>query len=224
MTRWLRIPGLAPYADVHALQRRLVDERAAGTVDDTVLLLEHAETITLGRARGADASVLAAGGVPVVAVERGGDATWHGPGQLVVYPILGLDGARRDLHRHLRALEDAIIAWLRGDFGLDAGRDPRNTGVWLPCPDGERRKVASIGIACRRWVTWHGLAVNLSPELARIAAIRPCGFDADIMTRLADHTPRPPTIAEAAEALAPHLAATLGIPAGPMEVRAVAAI
>lgn len=218
MTRWWRIPGRAAYADVHALQRRLVDARAAGEAPDTVLFAEHDETITLGRARGADASVLDAGGVPVIAVERGGDATWHGPGQLVAYPIVALEGPRRDLHHHLHALEDAIIAWLTQDFGLDAQRDPRNTGVWLPCPDGERRKVASIGIACRRWVTWHGLAVNLSPDLGRIAVIRPCGFDATIMTRLADHVPLAPTIAEAATALAPRLAATLGIDPGAIEV------
>ena len=217
MTRWWRLPGRAPYAEVHALQRRLVDARAAGAAPDTVLFVEHEETITLGRARGADASVLDAAGVPVIAVERGGDATWHGPGQLVAYPIVGLDGPRRDMHRHLHALEDAIIAWLTEDFGLAAQRDPRNTGVWLPCPDGERRKVASIGIACRKWVTWHGLAVNLTPDLARIAAIRPCGFDATIMTRLADHVPRAPTIDEAAAALAPRLAATLGIALGPVE-------
>lgn len=210
MTRWWRLPGLTPYADAHALQRQLVDARAAGMIPDTVLFVEHEETITLGRARGADASVLAAGDVPVVPVERGGDATWHGPGQLVAYPIVQLDGPRRDLHRHLHALEDAITAWLREDYALDAGRDPRNTGVWLPCADGATRKVASIGIACRKWVTWHGLAVNLDNDLGRQRALRPCGFDADIMTRLADHRPAP-SIDAAIAALRPRLAATLGL-------------
>lgn len=188
MARILRLPGLSPYAGVHALQRSLVTRRAAGEIEDTVLLLEHEPTITVGRARGAAGNVLAPEGIPVVDVERGGDVTWHGPGQLVAYPIVQLEGPRRDLHRHLRDLEDAVMLTLRR-AGLDGVRDPRNTGVWLTDPDGVVRKACSVGIACKRWVTWHGLALNVDTELAWFERIRPCGFDADVMTTVARSRP-----------------------------------
>lgn len=180
-----RLPGPAPYAEVHALQQDLVDQRVRGQIPDTVLLVEHTETITVGRARGAAHNVLAPGDVPVVSVERGGDVTWHGPGQLVAYPIVALTGARADLHDHLHRLEDAVIGLL-AELGLAGVRDPRNTGVWLANPPGPARKVAAIGIACRRWVTWHGLALNVCPDPAAFARIRPCGFEPDTVTRVVD--------------------------------------
>lgn len=189
--RVCRLPGLSRYTDVHALQERLVAGRAADALD-TLLLLEHAPTVTIGRKQGAAANVLAPDGVEVVTVERGGDVTWHGPGQLVAYPIIRLEGARQDLRRHLWLLEQAVIGLL-SRLGLSPTRDPRNTGVWLPCPDGELRKVCSLGVACRGWVTWHGLALNVHNDPAGFARIRPCGFGADVMTRLADHVdPCPP--------------------------------
>ena len=197
------LTGWSEYREVHALQQRLVAMRAEGGVPDVILALEHAEVITVGRARGAAASVLDAGDVPVVAVERGGDTTWHGPGQRVVYPIIQLAGARADLHLHLRALEEGAIAALAAG-GLVAGRDPRNTGAWVG-----RRKVCSVGIACRRWVTWHGLALNLTVDRTRFRRIRPCGFDAEIMTTVADEGGRP----EAVDAALPGaVAAALGVP------------
>lgn len=189
----MTLPGLQPYADVHALQQALVDARARGERGDVVLALQHAPVLTVGRGRGAEGGVVDPGGVPVVQVERGGLATWHGPGQLVAYPIVALEGDRRDLHRHLRSLEDAVSDVLTG-LGLAPQRDPRNTGVWLPCADGGVRKVCSVGIACRRWVTWHGLALNVDPDPAVWARLRPCGFDADVMTRLADHLDPCPAI------------------------------
>lgn len=192
MARFFYLTGLTPYREAHELQRTLVERRGRGEIEDVVLLLQHEETITIGRSRGALESVLAPGGVPVVEVERGGDATWHGEGQLVAYPILKLSGPWADLHRYLRALEQSVIDLL-ADRGLSADRDPRNAGVWLPCADGERRKVCSVGIACRRWVSWHGIALNVDPDLTRFQKIRPCGFGADIMTRLSDHlSPCPP--------------------------------
>ena len=203
--RVVRLPGLVPYAEGHALQRELVEQRIRGEIPDTVILLEHAPVITLGRKAGAEASVIDAGDWPVVRVERGGDATWHGPGQLVAYPIVALEGERRDLHRHLRQLEEAVIALL-GDLGLNGVRDPRNTGVWLPSADGPPRKVCSIGIACRRWVSWHGLALNVDPDPAAFLRLRPCGFDPDVMTRLADHLDPCPSV----DALAGPLADALG--------------
>lgn len=176
------------YADAHALQRALVEDRIADRIPDTVVLLEHADTITVGKSRGAGANVLDAGGIPVVEVERGGDVTWHGPGQLVAYPIV----RTTDLHAHLRALEHAVIEVLAG-LGLEGGRDPRNSGVWLG-PPGSGHKVCSVGIACRRWVTWHGLALNVDPDLERFRRIRPCGFDPSVMTRIADHRSPCPSV------------------------------
>jgi len=192
--------GQSPYAPVLALQEALVAGRRDGSVaDDVVLLLEHQETITLGRKRGAEGNVLAAGDVPVISISRGGDATWHGPGQLVAYPIVALEGPAQDLHAHLHHLEDAVVELLAG-MGIESGTDPRNTGVWLDDPDGERRKVCSIGIACRKWVTFHGLALNVDVDLGGFAKINPCGFGAEIMTTLVGRTDR--TVHDLAKALA----------------------
>jgi lipoyl(octanoyl) transferase len=194
-TRWLG-RGVS-YEQGHRLQLELLDARVRGEIPDTILLLEHADTITVGKARGAALNVLDAGPIPVVTVERGGDVTWHGPGQLVAYPIVGT----RDLHAHLRALEQSVIDVL-ADRGLAAQRDPRNSGVWLPSADGPPRKVCSVGIACRRWVTWHGLALNIDADLARFRTIRPCGFDAETMTRVADHLSPCPALLDWVEPLA----------------------
>lgn len=207
MTRVIWLEGLAGYAAVHALQERLVAEVAAGG-PDVILLLEHAETITVGRGRGAAENVLVAGEVPVVSVERGGDVTWHGPGQLVAYPIVRLEGERRDLRGHLRRLEAAVIALLT-PLGLAAAPDPRNAGVWLPVSGEPPRKVCSVGVAVRQWVTWHGLALNVSPSLEGFARIRPCGFGSEVMTRLQDHLDPCPTVPGLASPLAHRLAEAL---------------
>ena len=217
--RWLRLAGQVPYARVHALQKQLLQARIDGSIPDTVLLLEHQPTITVGRARDALTNVLDPGDTPIVQVERGGDVTWHGPGQLVAYPIVDLRGRREDLHLHLHSLEDAVIRTL-AELGLDAGRDDRNTGVWLPREDGAPQKVCSIGIACRRWVTWHGLALNVDPDLLAFARINPCGFQAEVMTRLVDHRPDL-TLDGLVEPLAAHLATTLDIEPGPVHTVAL---
>lgn len=187
--------GRIGYAEAHALQERLVAERAEGAIGDVVLVCEHDPVFTVGRKKGAAANVLDPGDTPVVEVERGGDVTWHGPGQVVAYPILRLDGERRDLHAHLHRLEDVMIA-VCARFGLAAGRDPRNTGAWIG-----GRKVGSIGIACRRWVTWHGLALNADPDLSWFARIHPCGFEATIMTSMARELGRPVDVAAVRDAL-----------------------
>lgn len=207
--RWIRLEGRSAYAEVHALQERLVESVRAGG-PEVVLLLEHAPTITLGRARGAAGSVLVPGEVPVVAVERGGDATWHGPGQLVAYPILRLEGARQDLHDHLRRLEVAGVSLLAG-LGVSSGRDPRNTGVWIGEGEGAQ-KVMSIGVAVRGWVTWHGLALNVDLDLGDFARLRPCGMAADVMTRLADHLHPCPTVDALVRPLAEALSVALERP------------
>lgn len=134
--------------------------------------------VTLGRKQTAPANVLARD-MPVVEIERGGDVTYHGPGQLVGYPILQLDGDERDLHAYLRNLEEALIRAC-AELGLRAGRREGLTGVWI---DGAR-KIASLGIAVRKWVTYHGFALNVSTDLSRFTAINPCGLDAAVMTSL----------------------------------------
>jgi lipoyl(octanoyl) transferase len=180
-----------------------VAARQAGTIADTLILVEHPEVITLGRSA-KSANVLAAGDVPVVAIERGGDVTFHGPGQLVAYPIFLLREHERDLHRYLRGLEEAVIRAV-ADFGLCALRIPGRTGVWLP-PTDTPRKLASIGVAVRKWVTLHGLALNVNTNLARFAAINPCGFPAGVMTSMARELGRPLDLAAVGQQLSRHLA------------------
>ena len=169
---WL---GQVEYREAWDLQRELATLRAAGLIGDGLLLLEHPPTITLGRGfhpehllRSPDA--LAEAGVALVETDRGGDATYHAPGQLVGYPILDLSTRGRDVHAYLRDLEGCLIAAL-GDLGLDARRLPPHTGVWL----GDA-KVCAIGIKVSKWVTQHGFALNCSPDLAGFGSIVPCGI------------------------------------------------
>jgi lipoate-protein ligase B len=172
--------GRTAYRKAWEEQRRRVEERHAGRVGDALLVVEHEPVITVGR--GTKGGFLAGGSAPVdvFEVERGGQATWHGPGQIVVYPIVKLAAGRRDLHAWMRVLEQAVIDTV-ADCGLATDRRPGATGVWV---DGQR-KLCSIGVAARRWVTWHGLALNHDPDLSQFAAIQPCGFDAGVMTSLA---------------------------------------
>ncbi|MCK6447698.1 MAG: lipoyl(octanoyl) transferase LipB [Planctomycetes bacterium] len=173
--RW----GRTTYADAHARQEELVRRRIAGEVGDTLVLTEHEPVITLGRKTPRDAEY--AGSIPLVEVERGGEATYHGPGQLVGYPIVLLEDQRRDLHRYLRDLEEVVIRVL-AELGVTGGRKPGLTGVWI----GER-KVCSLGVAVRRWVAWHGFALNVTTDLDAFRGFKPCGLDAQVMTRVADH-------------------------------------
>jgi len=183
----------APYAAVHALQERLVEERGAGHSPDVILVGEHARVVTLGRGVKQPPRPLP---IPVVAVERGGQATWHGPGQLVAYPIVSLADQRLGVRDYLRALEEATRRVL-AEAGLESVRHEGRTGVWV----GER-KIASIGVAVRRRVTWHGLALNVAPDLADFGLIEPCGFAPSVMTSLAEQLGgRAPPIAQVRAAL-----------------------
>ncbi|MCA9514074.1 MAG: lipoyl(octanoyl) transferase LipB [Myxococcales bacterium] len=185
--------GTASYEAVLAAQRRLVALRARDRdAPDRLLLVEHPPTITLGRRRTSGDNVVAAGDTPVVQVERGGDVTWHGPGQLVGYPIFALrEGPERDLHGVLRRLEDALIAVLRDGVGLDADRRPGFTGVWC-----RGRKLVSIGVAVSQWVTFHGFALNVDPDLAEFQRINPCGLEAGVMGSIRSLGARVPARAE----------------------------
>ena len=185
------------------LQRDLVAARQADAIPDTLIMVEHPEVITLGRSA-KTANVVAPGDIPVVAIERGGDVTFHGPGQLVAYPIFLLREGERDLHRYLRGLEEVVMRTV-ADFGLPALRVPRRTGVWLG-PEDAPRKLASIGVAVRKWVTLHGLALNVNTDLARFAAINPCGYPASVMTSMARELGRPLDLGEVKRQMTSHLA------------------
>jgi len=173
--------GRVPYDRALDWQRTLAQARIDGRLEeDLLLLLEHPPVVTLGRtAQGAH--VLRPEGVDVVEVERGGDVTFHGPGQLVGYPIFDLHGPpyRQDLHWYLRTLEDALIAAL-AELGIPAERKTGYTGVWTGAGGG--RKIASIGVHVKQWVTWHGFALNVTTDLAQFERIVPCGIPGVEMT------------------------------------------
>jgi lipoyl(octanoyl) transferase len=169
--------GLMPYGEGLALQRSLVEERRAGVIGDTLLLLEHPHVITLGvRGDGgrshllAAAETLASRGVELHETGRGGDITYHGPGQLVGYPIFDLKPDRCDVHRYVRDLEEVLIR-TASDYGIQAGRIDKLTGVWV----GDE-KLAAIGVRIARWITSHGFALNVTTDLDYFKLIVPCGI------------------------------------------------
>jgi lipoate-protein ligase B len=170
--------GVVPYGDALAWQRDLAQARIERRIPhDLLLLLEHPPVVTLGR-NSHDAHVLRPAGVEVFEVERGGDVTFHGPGQLVGYPIIDLSGYKQDLHWYLRTLEQALIGALE-TLGIRAERNPGYTGVWT-----QGRKIASIGIHVKQWVTWHGFALNVATDLAEFQRIVPCGIPGVEMTSI----------------------------------------
>ena len=171
--------GMVDYTAALELQNAMVAARIRDTIGDTLLLLEHPHVYTLGR--GADASYItdATGGVPIHRVSRGGQVTYHGPGQIIGYPIVKLNGARRDVSRYLRKLEQALITALR-EYEIEAARGDGMTGVWAGA-----RKIASIGVGIRRWVTMHGFALNVTTDLSYFDAIVPCGIEGCRMTSIA---------------------------------------
>lgn len=176
--------GLTPYETVWAQQTALVEKRLAEELGDTILLGEHPPVITLGRNTHAENLLNPA--IPVVSTERGGDVTYHGPGQLIAYPIFRLPPGRRDLHRYLRDLEEVIILSL-AQFGLQGTRNSGWTGVWVSSSatgNAEMLKIASIGVAVRKWVTYHGLALNVNSDLSHFAQINPCGLQSQMMTSM----------------------------------------
>ncbi len=191
------------YADALEVQRAVARARISGDIDqDVLLLVEHPHVVTLGRsAKGrtltASPQLLTAKGVELFEVDRGGDVTYHGPGQLVGYPIFDLKRHKQDLHWYLRQVEEALIVALR-HWGLTGGRSAGYTGVWVNLPtqasDAERasvdhsrsgaRKIASIGVHARDWVTWHGFALNVSTDLSYFELMIPCGIDGVEMTSI----------------------------------------
>lgn len=175
--------GFIDYKRAWDLQYKIHDERVTGNVKDHLLLLEHPNTYTLGKT--ADRSHLVGTdeflkdkNISVYNIDRGGDITYHGPGQLVGYPIINLSEWHQDTHKYLRALEEVIIRVCL-EFGLIGKRDPKYTGVWI-----EDRKIAAIGIKVSRWVTMHGFAFNINTDLSLFNGIIPCGISDKAVTSL----------------------------------------
>lgn len=181
---WVVSLGLMPYEEALDLQRALARERITGAIsEDVLLLVEHPPVVTLGRSAKArnlvaSSDYLTSRGVELFDVERGGDVTFHGPGQLVGYPIIDLKRHRQDLHWFLRQVEGAIIATL-AEYSIKAERSTGFTGVWTA-----GRKIASIGVHARDWVTWHGFALNVTTDLSYFEMIVPCGIDGVMMTSI----------------------------------------
>jgi lipoyl(octanoyl) transferase len=199
MPRDLLILSLGPtaYADALELQRGLAHARISGEIaDDVLVLVEHAPVVTMGRATKTKSLIsspefLATRGVELFEVERGGDVTFHGPGQLVGYPIFDLKRHKQDLHWYLRQVEEGLIRTL-AEYHIPAERSAGRTGVWT-----RGRKIASIGVHARDWVTWHGFALNVTTDLSYFELIVPCGIDGVVMTSIAHERGEPaPPMAE----------------------------
>jgi lipoate-protein ligase B len=208
---WVERLGTVPYSQALDLQRGLARQRIDGSVaEDVLLLLEHPPVVTLGRSSKekhllVSPELLRARGVELFEVERGGDVTFHGAGQLVGYPIIDLKRHKRDLHWYLRQVEEALIRSL-ASFGIDAERNPGYTGVWT-----SGRKIASIGVHARDWVTWHGFALNVCTDLRFFDLIVPCGIQSVTMTSISEELRRPVSVSDVAPVVARAVAATFGL-------------
>ena len=202
--------GRVSYRRAWELQRALVARRKAGETGDLLLLLEHPPVITLGRNGDrqhllSSAELLDEQGIEFVETDRGGDITYHGPGQLVGYPILNLSGIRKDVVWYVRTLEEALIRAAR-DFGIRAGRREKLTGVWV---DG--CKLASIGVRISRWITSHGFALNVSTDLGSFQHIVPCGISACPVTSFRELLGRSVNLSQVEESVAGHIGKLFGL-------------
>jgi lipoate-protein ligase B len=204
--------GIISWSAAYRLQQRLVAARQVGEVEDVFLLCEHAHVITLGRNANranllVSEHVLRQKGVELQATNRGGDITYHGPGQIVGYPIVNLSGIKRDVGWYVRTLEEAMIR-ASADFGLMAFRVPGKTGIWVATANSEE-KLAAIGVHINRWVTSHGFAFNVSTDLRYFDLIIPCGIADRQATTLEKLLSRPVSLDEVKPRLVHHLAELL---------------
>jgi len=177
---WL---GEIDYGQAHQKMKEKLSLRLENEIPDTLLLCTHPPIYTIGRERNSSNNLLNTGSVPTQQIERGGNVTFHGPGQLVGYPIVQIPSHKQDIHAFLRFLEVFWIDFLK-EKGVLATRDPRNTGVWV-----QGKKMVAIGIALRRWVSWHGFAWNINTDLSYFQRINPCGMSSELVTRFQDHSP-----------------------------------
>jgi len=199
---WLLDLGRRTYADVWALQKALVERRAEDRIPDGLILVEHEPVATLGR-RGVREDVLDPS-LPVYEVERGGEATYHGPGQLVGYPILKLPD-RLEVKRLVTDLEEVLIRTC-ADFGIEATREGPERGVWVG-----GKKIASIGLAVHRGVTFHGFAHNVTTDLREFRKIRPCGHEGGIMTSMQERLGRPVDLEDVKASVIVHFQGVFGV-------------
>jgi lipoyl(octanoyl) transferase len=211
--------GLISYQDALALQQRLVAARKANAIDDILLFCEHPHVVTLGRNANrsnllASENVLRQKNVELHATNRGGDITYHGPGQIVGYPILNLEKIKRDVGWYVRTLEEAMIR-ASTDFGITAYRIPGKTGIWVQAAPSEE-KLAAIGVHISRWVTSHGFAYNVSTDLRYFDLIVPCGIADRKATSLEKLLQRTVSQAEVKPCLAHHLADLLSLEPFPL--------
>jgi lipoyl(octanoyl) transferase len=206
----LDLPGLTPYGEAYALQRSLAGAVSQGAIPDTVILVEHEPVVTLGRRTDEASELHVPNGVDVEVVEtdRGGKSTYHGPGQLVCYPILDLNRHGRDLKKYVRDLEQSIIGAL-DRFGIAGERIEGLTGVWLTAPP---RKIASIGVHASRWVTTHGYALNVDLDPSPFTEwITACGLEDAAFTSMARELGRPVVLGDVRPAAAEALAEVFGL-------------
>jgi len=214
--RWSFL-GRVPYGEALALQLAASAAVKRSEGEERLFLLEHPHVYTLGRNATsldilASPEWLAARGIEIVECDRGGQVTYHGPGQLVGYPVVNLSPDRRDVRRYVRDLQEVLIRTLAG-YGVGAvpGEGQANIGVWTEARKPERpEKIASIGVHLSRWVTTHGFALNVATDLALFAGIIPCGLTAVRMTSIAERTGRAPTLNEVASRVAAHFGAVFG--------------
>jgi lipoyl(octanoyl) transferase len=204
----VRYMGRLSYGDGLLRQRELAEQRKQGLIEDTLLLLEHDPVVTLGRNGDATSikgttQAFEQAGVELVESDRGGDATFHGPGQVVAYAIIDLRPDRKDIRRYVRTLEEVMIQTL-AEYGLDAGRMDGAPGAWFSGPD---RKIGAIGARVSRWVTHHGLALNVNTDLSCFDLIVPCGLQGKGVTSLEAELGRRVSMIEVMEHIAKHMGA-----------------
>jgi lipoate-protein ligase B len=187
--------GRTAYREAWDRQLELVEQRKTGECPDTLVFTEHEPVFTIGARPGADQhlvwteQILAQQGIEVVKTNRGGDITYHGPGQIVGYPIVSLR-EKRDLHAYLRDLEEVLIRTV-AQFGIKADRREGKTGIWI-----EDRKIAAIGVAVKTWITYHGFALNVNPDLSHFAGIVPCGITDGTVTSMEQECASPPLMGQ----------------------------
>jgi lipoic acid synthetase len=202
--------GLEPYNQALDLQHRLVAARREGRIEDVLILLEHPPVITLGR-RGDESNIVASRellarlGIEVHRVERGGDVTYHGPGQLLGYPILDLRGYRQDVGWYMHSLEEVLIRAL-ADFGIEAGRLEGRIGVWV----GDKN-IAALGARIEEWITYHGFALNVSPDLSHFDLIIPCGYRGIGVTSMEEVLGEAPEMREVRKSVAQRFSEVFGV-------------
>jgi lipoate-protein ligase B len=192
--------GQMTYREAYRLQTDMLARRVNGDIGDTLLLLEHPPTITVGKSGRAENILVSPAeigerGITLFFVDRGGDVTYHGPGQLVGYPIIDLKNRGRDLHQYVHKLEEVVIRTL-DDFGIRGGRDKSHRGVWV-----KQREIAAIGLRVRKWVTMHGFALNIDADLKPFSLIKPCGFSDRRATSMAEVLGREIAVAAVTERL-----------------------